>query len=313
MIVKEKEYPADAIRQLEEIIGLPHVPDRVKARAKKELWALKRGWQGERDAAYFINFYFGDSRNWAIIHDLRIEYGGFTAQIDHLMIGRTLEIYVLESKNFSQGIKITEKGEFLVWYHNRYIPIESPIEQNRRHVLLLKKLLTGEGLLPKRLGVTLQPTFRPYVLISPKARVIRPPHKKFDTSEVIKMDMFAKRVRADADETNPIAAVGFIAKLISVQTLKDFVAALLQYHKPLEIDYYKKFGIARHPVQVQKPKVEAQKPHSGYFCAKCGKPVSKKVAMFCLHHKERFGGKIYCFDCQKTIPPPPKKKNKSAS
>ncbi len=313
MIIKEKEYPTNAIRQLEEIIGLYHVPERVKVRAKKELRALKRGWQGERDAAYFINFYFGDSRNWAIIHDLRIEYSGLTAQIDHLMIGRTLEIYVLESKNFSQSIKITEKGEFLVWYNNRYIPIESPIEQNQRHVFLLKKLLKGEDLLPKRLGVPLQPTFRPYVLISPKVRVIRPPRKKFDTSEVIKMDMFAKRVRADADETNPIAAVGFIAKLISVQTLKDFAVALLQYHKPLEIDYYKKLGVARRLVQVQKPRVEAQKSQGGYFCAKCGKPVSKKVAMFCLQHKERFGGKIYCFDCQKTISPSNKKKYKPSN
>jgi hypothetical protein len=56
---------------------------------------------------------YKDSKNWVIIHDLRIEYGGLVAQIDHLLINRFLDFYVLETKHYSQGVKVTERGEFL--------------------------------------------------------------------------------------------------------------------------------------------------------------------------------------------------------
>ena len=37
-------------------------------------------------------------------------------------------------------------------------------------------------------------------------------------------------------------------------------------------------------------------------CVKCGSSVSDKVRDFCLANSERFGGRIYCFDHQKTVP-----------
>lgn len=37
------------------------------------------------------------------------------AQIDHSIITRAMEWYVLESKHIHAGIKITEEGEFLRW------------------------------------------------------------------------------------------------------------------------------------------------------------------------------------------------------
>jgi hypothetical protein len=44
---------------------------------------------------------------------LRLEHNGRTAQIDHLLINRWMECYVLESKHFNAGLKITEDGEFM--------------------------------------------------------------------------------------------------------------------------------------------------------------------------------------------------------
>jgi hypothetical protein len=45
-----------------------------------------------------------------VIHDLRIEHRGRVAQIDHLLINRVLDIFVLESKNYYYGVKISEEG-----------------------------------------------------------------------------------------------------------------------------------------------------------------------------------------------------------
>jgi hypothetical protein len=45
-----------------------------------------------------------------VIHDHRIEHRGRVAQIDHLLINRFLDIFVLESKNYDYGVKISEEG-----------------------------------------------------------------------------------------------------------------------------------------------------------------------------------------------------------
>src|SRR3546814_3580528 len=58
------------------------------ARAAKELRNRRAGLKGERDSAYLIDFDYASSPNWAVIHDLRLEHGGRTAQIDHLLINR---------------------------------------------------------------------------------------------------------------------------------------------------------------------------------------------------------------------------------
>ena len=44
--------------------------------------------KGEQEAAYHIDFHLKDSQNWAVIHDLRVEWNGRGAQMDHLHIDR---------------------------------------------------------------------------------------------------------------------------------------------------------------------------------------------------------------------------------
>ena len=66
-------------------------------------------------------------------------------------------------------------------------------------MVVLEQLLKGEGLLPKRLGMVLPPTFRPYVLVSPKSTVVRPSRKAFDTDMVIKSDELFKQIEANFD------------------------------------------------------------------------------------------------------------------
>jgi restriction system protein len=37
------------------------------------------------------------------------------------------------------------------------------------------------------------------------------------------------------------------------------------------------------------------------FCARCGKPVSARVRDYCLAHRDRFGGLVYCYDDQRSV------------
>src|SRR3546814_16865195 len=72
------------------------------ARAAKELRNRRAGLKGERDSAYLLDFDYASSPNWAVILALRLEHGGRTDQIDHLLIHRWMAVYVLETKDFTE-------------------------------------------------------------------------------------------------------------------------------------------------------------------------------------------------------------------
>ena len=135
MIIKKMDSKQGEIVELEKLLKDKLTPYQ-RFLIERELKAIRSGVYGERDSAYYIDFYFGDSKNWAVIHDLRLEHKGQVAQIDHLLINRFFDVYVLESKNYSYKLKITPEGEFQVYYGKEYIGIPSPIEQNKRHIYL---------------------------------------------------------------------------------------------------------------------------------------------------------------------------------
>lgn len=205
-----------------------------KARdAADELRRRKAGIKGEKDSAYLINFDYAQSPNWAVIHDLRLEHGNRVAQIDHLLINRWMDLYVLETKHFRAGIKITEEGEFLRWnqFRRTYEGMASPLEQNERHIQVLKDVMNGIEL-PTRLGVRIQPAFQSFVLIGPDARIDRA--RKFDSSRVVKADQLKKAVWRDIDGENPlIGMMRTAAKIVSSETVEFVARQVAVLHRPL--------------------------------------------------------------------------------
>ena len=170
MIFKAKDPIEGQLHELELALQQP-LPDRDRRRSEKELAQRRAGLKGEEEAAYHINFHMRDSANWAVIHDLRIEWKGGTAQIDHLIISRLLEIYVVESKSYRTKVRYANGG----W--ERFISgdwegIACPIEQNERHISVLKDLITDAGLAPKRLGLPMPASFYNIVVVRPSCSII---------------------------------------------------------------------------------------------------------------------------------------------
>jgi hypothetical protein len=200
-------------------------------KAAEELRRRKAGIKGERDSAYLIDFDYANSPNWAVIHDLRLEHGGRVAQIDHLMINRWMDVYVLETKHFHAGVKITEDGEFLRWNkYKSYEGMASPLEQNERHIQVLKDVMAQIDL-PTRLGVRISPTLQSFVLIGPDARIDRP--KRFDTSRIVKADQLKKAIWRDIDNENPlIGLLRTAAKIVSGETVEFVARQLVARHQP---------------------------------------------------------------------------------
>ncbi len=214
-----------------------------------------------------------------VLHDLRIEEAGQVAQIDHLLINRFLEIYVLESKTFGNGIAINEHGEFTTWIGNRPVGTPSPIEQNRRHIAVLEILLRALPM-PKRLGIRLTPTLKSFVLVSNESNITRPSKSKFNTDEVVKAEAFATLVDKEIDGRSGAAILASAAKIVAPETIETIARLLLSEHQPIAFNYAGKFGIAQYLVSELKETPNGLPQQSaGPKCPKCaGDMVKRKAA-----------------------------------
>ncbi|MEW6720589.1 MAG: nuclease-related domain-containing protein [Thermodesulfobacteriota bacterium] len=306
MLIKERDNRDADILELRRLLEYP-ITAKQRFLIEREIKCIDSGARGEESSAYFIDFRWRDSKNTAIIHDLRLEYRGFVAQIDHLLINRLLDVYVLESKNYYYGVKITPEEEFLVWNGNTYHAIESPIEQNQRHIDLLGRIFQQPGFMPTRLGVPIPANFLSYVMVAPNSRVDRPTKEKFDTSMVIKADGLGAAIDKRIDDTSAVVAISSLTKLVSQETLESFARRLVRLHRPAKFDFAAKFGVTvpDTPDKASQPVVgvadvgaDGTVAKGETACEACGSSVDGKVAYYCRINKRKFGGKILCRSCQ---------------
>lgn len=311
MLIKSADDKEPQIAILKNLLAHERVPLERKRLVERELRSLSIGMATEKQAAYEIDFYAARSKNLCVIHDLRLEIDGRIAQIDHILINRLLEVFVLETKTFSTGLSINELGEFSTIYEGKEVGIPSPVEQNARHISVLKDAFKEIGL-PKRLGITLQPSFHSVVLVSPKSVINRPQSSNMDAS-IIKLDQFFSWYDKKLDEVKLKDTIG-ILKLCSSETVIGLGKKLHALHTPSRVDYIKKFeleqvivgkGSVAHmsseATVVPDSTAERRGEEKKYFCANCKKPIAQVVAKYCWNNKSRFGGKAYCRVCQENM------------
>jgi hypothetical protein len=228
MLIKEADDQGAAIAELERLANGHGSEAR---RAGEELRKRRAGLKGEADSAYLIDFNYAHSPNWAVIHDLRLEHGGRVAQIDHLLINRWMDVYVLETKHFRSGVKITPDGEFLRWndYRRNFEGMASPLEQNERHIAVLRDVMDGIEM-PVRIGIRIPPSFHSFVLVAPQARIDRA--RGFDASRVIKADQLKARIWKDVDDENGLLSLLKAAKIVSGETLEFVARQVAERHRP---------------------------------------------------------------------------------
>ena len=235
MICKNADSKVESITTLENLLQGASIEK--KPLIERELRMLRAGIKGEQESAYLIDFHLQGSKNTAVIHDLRIQLGdGRVAQIDHLLIHRTLRFYILETKHFSHGVKITDEGEFLRWndWKKTYEGMASPIEQNERHAAVLRTLLS-------RLGMG-EPRIESMILIAPQARIDR--STRFNSEKVVKADQFLTALQKDLESVSFLGVLSGLAKATFSEPIADIAKKLVRFHRPITMDYAAKFGMA---------------------------------------------------------------------
>ena len=302
-----------------------------------ELRNLKTGIQGEREAAYYLDHYFDKGGNHVVLHDLRFVMDDEVTQIDHLVIGRSGNLYLLETKNYNCRLIINERGEFTAEYEHGRFGIASPIEQSLRHERALRQLLErlDIGGRVQKLNV------HHVVMLHPKAIIERPPAKSFDTRNIIKADQFPTWHTSFAESFGVGALFMSGLNMRSLETTREWGEKLMRQHRPADMLALPDFMRPREPVRFTPPAAvrpaaaqpaavavarpappahapalvprpaQAQTPapspvqHAAeeppakkLICAHCGVKLAYVVGQFCWNHPRRFGGLAYCREHQ---------------
>jgi hypothetical protein len=231
MLLKSADDKSKRVALLEDLQRSHLLDFSQKKWLREELMRLKKGIQGERDSAYYLDNYFKGGENHVVLHDLRFVLDGEVAQIDHLIINRAYGIYLVETKNYAGNLVINEHGEFTVEYDDIRFGIPSPLEQSRRHERVLSRLLERLEIF----GRTQKPLeFHHVVMLHPKATIERPKSQAFDVSNVIKADQFPSWHGRFTDKLGVGTVMKAVFNMRSLDTIKEWGEKLIRQHRPAD-------------------------------------------------------------------------------
>jgi hypothetical protein len=322
MLLKSADDKSKRLALLEDLQKSPLLDARQKKWLREELGRFRKGIQGEKDSAYYLDQYFKGGQNHVILHDLRFVVEGDVAQIDHLIINRGFGCYLIETKNYSGNLTINEHGEYTAEYDDDRFGIPSPIEQSRRHERILQRLLTTLEI-TNRTGAPL--SCYHVVMLHPKAIIRRPPAKAFNTSNVIKADQFPTWHSQFVEKTVGFTDVLKMAVNVrALDTIKEWGEKLKRQHRPanqLDLPDFMQPRIpasdwGRKPEQVvptvasvatstptrpaaaQVPSGIDQTLARKLICVQCQSKITFPEGKFCWNNEKRFGGLQYCREHQ---------------
>ena len=287
MIIKNKDNKQDSIDYLSDLLDRDF-SDQVKGQIDREIKSLQPGDADEVSLTYILNNKFRDSRNWMLIHDLSLESDGQTIKIDHLLINRMMDFYLIESKSFTHDVLIDEEGGFSYFYNNKPYSMKSPIIKNKQNIACIKEYLESNNLLPKRLGITIEPSFRDFVLVSTDSALEKPVKGLYDCSSVMSVDKFIDRFK-DVD-TKDYDDIADLAKVVSQDNLQRMAEKLVLNHKPTAVDYVNKFSLKG---STDINDVDSDNDLNQPVCPVCGSGMVKREAK-----KGKNAGKAF-YGCSK--------------
>ncbi len=324
MMLKAADDKSERIKFLEYLSRNPGLSASQTRWVREELMRVKKGIQGEKDSAHYLDSYFKNAENHVLLHDLRLVVDDEVAQIDHLVISRGHRIYLIETKNFSGNLLINAHGEFTVKYDDAQFGIPSPMEQSRRHERILNRLLERLDIVGR---TQKQLDFHHVVMLHPKAIITRPNAKLLDTNDVIKADQFPTWHGRFVESIGVGAVFKTMLNLRSLETIKEHGEKLIAQHQPANQFALPDFmrgtelssssrtpmamtaspqptQVAVSPVLVPPPVPPtatnelATEPAKRLVCAHCGLKISYPEGKFCWNNPKRFNGLQYCREHQ---------------
>lgn len=141
----------------------------LKAEIQKQIKLASYGELGEKNISFELK---NSGMDMYILHDIYLEYGDLSAQIDYLVITRK-HIFVIECKNLIGNIEIDYQGNFIRTYEmfGKKVKegIYSPITQNQRHLEVIKQVrkeAKGNFIMKAALEYFFSDSYKPLVVLA---------------------------------------------------------------------------------------------------------------------------------------------------
>ncbi len=295
MILKPVDERQRDIKILNDLL-LENINSSQKEKIELEIKKINAGLKAQKQFEYETKFYFQNSKNFMVLHDIRLEFNDRVAQIDTLLINRVNDIFVCETKGYQGGLFINENLEFSSSYQDKRYAIASPIEQNEKHIMVLRDLLLKNNLLGKRLGMVLKPTFYNMIILSNETILERSKKKLPENVFIVKNDQFVSFI--DSLMPEDLSMFKKLSKIISQETVERLAKDILMFHQPIEYHWRERFGIVKNTPQLLLPIKE--KKISIHTCEICEQELDASVLFWCRKNKVKYGGKLLCREHQKT-------------
>lgn len=235
VFLKEESNVAKDIERLTQLSA--KATGTLKDEIEKQIKILQYGQYGEECIAFELK---NSGLDLYILHDIYIESGDLSAQIDYIIVGRK-QVYVLECKSLIGNIEVDSNGNFIRSYEINGKKIKegiySPLTQNQRHLQVIKEkgFARRNNIFAK---ASFEKNFEKYyhsliVLSNPKTVLNARYAKKEIKDKIIRADQLIAKIKemeAASKEAD-----------MTADAMKEIAESLLKHHLENPSDYIKKF------------------------------------------------------------------------
>ena len=269
----------------------------------------KFGHAAEKQMAFYLKRAFKTDDKVSVLNDLRLEYDGEVAQIDHLIVHR-FGFMIVESKSVTGKIIINEQGEWPRSYTKFSKGIPSPILQAQRQADFLRIFLDNHADELDFKQILFKASMKDFkfavlVAISDDGIVERPAKATLD--EVLKADQITNKINAlikkYAKEDTAIFSVKMLS-FLKKATRERICQLLTKSHTPKQraVTVIEAAQVSEVPAETAVEVIESESNASQVeevveieqeksLCLKCN---SSAIQI----HYGKFGYYFKCSDCE---------------
>ncbi len=235
VFLKESSNAQEQLEKLKELE--PLLNPEGQALIRQDIKCLEYGIAGEKNIAFELK---NSHMPMYILHDLYLEDGELSAQIDYLVFTKKIS-FVIECKNLIGDVEINSSGDFIrtteFGGRKKKEGIYSPITQNQRHLELMKKIKVDHksNILTKFIvGRFFEDSYKSVVVLANPKTVLNAKYAKKEVKEkVIRADQLVKHIKEKYDQSN--------AGIISEERLQEWAMSYLYLHKDVKRDYTERY------------------------------------------------------------------------
>lgn len=229
---------SDSEEQIEKLKALePSLNKKGQNILRQDIRRIEYGIAGEKNIAFELK---NSHMPMYILHDIYLEDGDLSAQIDYLVFTRKICL-VIECKNLIGDIEINNRGEFVRTTNfggrKQKEGIYSPITQNQRHLELMRKIRVDNknNILTKYAADSSFEDFYKsiVVLANPKTILNSKYAKKEVKDKVIRADQLVQYIKDMYKQSKELKS--------SDKRLFEWAQSYLDLHKEVDKDYTKKY------------------------------------------------------------------------